>query len=88
MFQRNYNLNVKVARFHNIFGPFGTWTGGKEKPQQLCVESRRNHRSCRYGAMISESFMYIDECIKATIKFVRQDNFRGPVNIGSEEMVI
>jgi nucleoside-diphosphate-sugar epimerase len=89
-FMRNHSLNVRVARYHNIFGPEGTWTGGREKAPAAM---------CRKAAMISEgsievwgsgqqtrSFLYIDECIEATIRFMRGD-FVGPVNIGSNEMI-
>lgn len=89
-FNRNYGLNVKVARYHNIFGPMGTWDGGKEKaPAAMC------RKACEAVSEIevwgdgtqTRSFMFIDECIEATIRFMRQDEFLGPVNIGSEEMV-
>ena len=91
-FQRNYGLNVRVARFHNIFGPQGTWNGGKEKaPAALC----RKVAECKDGESIevwgdgmqTRSFLYIDECVEAVLRFMRQDNFYGPVNIGSEEMI-
>ena len=91
-FQRNYGLNVRIARFHNIFGPQGTWTGGKEKaPAAMC----RKVAECEDGGEIevwgngkqTRSFLYIDECLEAIARFVKQDEFRGPVNIGSEEMV-
>ena len=91
-FQRNYGLNVKIGRFHNIFGPQGTWTGGKEKaPAAMC----RKVAECEDGGEIevwgdgkqTRSFLYISECLKAIEKFMAQDDFSGPVNIGSEEMV-
>jgi GDP-D-mannose 3',5'-epimerase len=91
-FHRNYNLDVRVARFHNIFGPQGTWKGGKEKaPAALC----RKVAECSDGQHIevwgdgnqTRSFLYIDECIEAVLRFMRQENFYGPVNIGSEEMI-
>lgn len=91
-FQRNCNLEVRVARFHNIFGPMGTWAGGKEKaPAAMC----RKAAEMPDGGEIevwgtgqqTRSFLYIDECVEAVLKFMRQDGFRGPVNIGSEEMV-
>lgn len=91
-FSRNYNLKVRVARFHNIFGPKGTWTGGKEKAPAAVT---RKVAQAKDGESIeiwgdgqqTRSFLYIDECIKATQLFMRQDNFSGPVNIGSEEMI-
>ena len=89
-FNRNYKLNVKVARYHNIFGPMGTWTGGKEKaPAAMCrkvAESEDEIEVWGDGSQ-TRSFMYIDECVEATLRFTRQQHFKGPVNIGSEEMV-
>lgn len=89
-FNRNYGLNVKVARYHNIFGPMGTWSGGKEKaPAAMCrkaVEATDELEVWGDGTQ-TRSFMYIDECIEATLRFTRQNAFLGPVNIGSEEMV-
>lgn len=89
-FHRNYGLNVKVARYHNIFGPMGTWSGGKEKaPAAMCRKVAEAHNEIEVwgDGTQTRSFMYVDECVEATIRLVRQDNFRGPVNIGSEEMV-
>ena len=89
-FNRNYGLNAKVARYHNIFGPQGTWTGGKEKaPAAMCRKAAEANSEIEVwgdGAQ-TRSFMYIDECIEATLRLMRQDEFSGPVNIGSEEMV-
>ncbi len=91
-FNRNYKLDVRVARFHNIFGPMGTWTGGKEKaPAAMCRKVAKTHN----GGSIevwgtgqqTRSFLYIDDCLEAILRFMRQDQFLGPVNIGSEEMV-
>jgi nucleoside-diphosphate-sugar epimerase len=90
-YARNYNLNCKVARYHNIFGPKGTWNGGREKaPAALC----RKIAYANDGAAIdiwgdglqTRSFLYIDECVEATTRLLRS-NWSGPVNIGSEEMV-
>ncbi|MCU0322056.1 MAG: NAD-dependent epimerase/dehydratase family protein [Chitinophagaceae bacterium] len=91
-FNRNYGLNVRVARFHNIFGPMGTWKGGKEKaPAAMCrkaAETPENGEIEVWGnGKQTRSFLYIDECLEAVLRFMRQDNFMGPVNIGSEEMV-
>ena len=91
-FQRNYNLKVRVARFHNIFGPYGTWQGGKEKaPAAMCrkvAEMQDGGEIEVWGdGLQTRSFLYIDECLEAVIRFMRQDEFAGPVNIGSEEMV-
>ena len=91
-FNRNYNLDVRIARFHNIFGPQGTWKGGKEKaPAAMC----RKAAETEDGGIIevwgdgeqTRSFLYIDECVDAVLRLMRQEQFSGPVNIGSEEMV-
>ncbi len=90
-YSRNYGFEVKVARFHNIFGPYGTWKGGKEKsPAALC----RKVAETESGSSIevwgdgkqTRSFLYIDECLEGLRKLMESD-FAGPVNIGSEEMV-
>jgi nucleoside-diphosphate-sugar epimerase len=91
-FNRNYNLNVRVARFHNIFGPMGTWDGGKEKaPAAMCRKAAETPDGGEIevwgDGLQTRSFLYIDECIEMILRFMRQDNFLGPVNIGSEEMV-
>lgn len=89
-FNRNYKLNCRVARYHNIFGPMGTWDGGKEKaPAAMCRKAAESSEFIEVwgDGQQTRSFMYIDECIEATIRFMRQDNFLGPVNIGSEEMI-
>ena len=90
-FKRNYNLDVKIARFHNIFGPLGTWRGGKEKsPAALirkAIEANDNTSVEIWGdGNQTRSFLYIDECLEAVLKLMNS-NFSGPVNIGSEEMV-
>ncbi len=91
-YNRNYGLNVRVARFHNIFGPEGTWTGGKEKaPAAMC----RKVAMAADGGEIeiwgdgkqTRSFLYIDECLEGVRRLMNQDEFLGPVNIGSDEMV-
>jgi len=90
-FAKNYSFEVHVARYHNIFGPEGTWQGGKEKaPAAIC----RKIASAQDGDLIeiwgdglqTRSFLYIDECIEGTIKLMRS-KFAGPVNIGSDEMI-
>jgi nucleoside-diphosphate-sugar epimerase len=86
---RNYNTQVKIARYHNIFGPCGTWSGGKEKaPAALCrkVAEATDTVEVWGDGIQTRSFLYIDECVDATIKLMNSD-FAGPVNIGSEEMV-
>ena len=90
-FMRNYGLDVRVARFHNIFGPYGTWVGGKEKaPAAMCrkvSETENNGEVEVWGdGKQTRSFLYIDECIEAVLRLMESD-FVGPVNIGSEEMV-
>jgi nucleoside-diphosphate-sugar epimerase len=91
-YSRNYNMNIHVARFHNIFGPEGTWTGGKEKaPAAIC----RKVSETKEGGEIeiwgdgkqTRSFLYIDECLEGVRRLMDSPTFRGPVNIGSEEMV-
>lgn len=90
-FSRNHGLDVRIARFHNIFGPEGTWQGGREKaPAALC---RKVAEQDDGGEMEiwgdgeqTRSFLYIDECVEA-VRRLMQSRFRGPVNIGSEEMV-
>jgi GDP-D-mannose 3',5'-epimerase len=89
-FNRNYGLNVRVARFHNIFGPMGTWVGGKEKaPAAMCRKAADGEGEIEVwgDGQQTRSFLYIDECVEAVLRFTRQDKFLGPVNIGSEEMV-
>lgn len=90
-FGRNHGLDVKIARFHNIFGPEGTWTGGKEKaPAAIC----RKVAEAPDGGYIevwgdgkqTRSFLYIDECLEGVSRLMRSD-LSGPFNIGSEEMV-
>ncbi len=90
-YNRNHGIPVRIARYHNIFGPEGTWKGGREKaPAAIC-------RKVAYAAdgdtievwgdgKQTRSFLFIDECIEATYRLMQSD-FLGPVNIGSEEMV-
>ena len=90
-FSRNYNLTVRIARYHNIFGPEGTYDGGKEKaPAALCrkvILTPDDGSIDVWGnGTQTRSFLYIDECIEGTIKLMRSE-FTGPVNIGSEEMI-
>ena len=92
LIHRNYGIPVRVARYHNIFGPEGTWEGGREKaPAAIC---RKVAELAPMGGTIevwgdglqTRSFLFIDECIEATRRLMDSD-FIGPVNIGSEEMV-
>lgn len=90
-YQRNYGIEVHISRFHNIFGPEGTWTGGKEKaPAAFCRKvamAPDNGEIEMWGdGKQTRSFLYIDECLEGVRRFMNS-NFTGPVNIGSEEMV-
>ena len=90
-YQRNYGIEVRIARFHNIFGPKGTWTGGKEKaPAAMCRKVAEaedgSHIEVWGDGMQTRSFLFIEECIEAVRRLVNSD-FTGPVNIGSEEMI-
>jgi len=91
-YHRNYGIPVRVARYHNIFGPEGTWQGGREKaPAAIC---RKVAQLPEEGGTIevwgdglqTRSFLFVDECVEATRRLMDSD-FIGPVNIGSEEMV-
>lgn len=91
-YNRNFDVPVRVARFHNIYGPEGTWDGGKEKaPAAICRKIAKadvkDEIEVWGDGEQTRSFLYIDECIEAVRRFMNQDNFLGPVNIGSEEMV-
>lgn len=90
-YKRNYNLEVRIARFHNIFGPEGSWNNGKEKsPAAMC----RKVAQAKDGGTIemwgdgkqTRSYLYVDECLEGVRRLMKSD-FMGPVNIGSEEMV-
>lgn len=90
-YAKNYGLQVRIARFHNIFGPMGTWNGGREKaPAAIC----RKVALAPQGGEIeiwgdgkqTRSFLFITECINGIRKFMDGD-FAGPINIGSEEMI-
>lgn len=84
-------MEVRIARFHNIFGEYGSWQGGKEKaPAALC----RKIAQANDGNSIdiwgdgeqTRSFLHINDCIEAVLRFMRSD-WQGPVNIGSEELI-
>ena len=90
-YQRNYGVNVHIARFHNIFGPYGTWEGGREKaPAAIC----RKVATAEDGGEIeiwgdgqqTRTFLFIDECLEGIRRFMASD-FSGPLNIGSDELV-
>src|SRR5688500_9210307 len=90
-YNRNHGMRNRVARYHNIFGPEGTWHGGKEKaPAAICrkVAMAPNHGTIDIWGDGSQtrSFLFIDECITGTVRLTRSD-CEGPLNIGSEEMV-
>ncbi len=90
-FNRNYKLDVRVARFHNIFGPQGTWTGGKEKAPAAMLRKASetisgNSFEVWGDGLQTRSFLFVDECVEAVIRLMKSD-FLGPVNIGSVEMV-
>ncbi|MEE8329699.1 MAG: NAD-dependent epimerase/dehydratase family protein [Thermodesulfovibrionia bacterium] len=90
-FHRNYRMEVRIARYHNIFGPEGTWKDGREKaPAALCrkvAEAEDGGEMEIWGdGKQTRSFLYIDECLEGTIRLMRSE-WTGPVNIGSEEMV-
>jgi GDP-D-mannose 3', 5'-epimerase len=90
-YMRNYGIQVRIARFHNIFGPEGAWRGGREKaPAAVC----RKVAEAQCGAEIeiwgdgrqTRSFLYIDECVEG-VRRLMESSFAGPVNIGSEEII-
>ena len=92
-YHRNYGMEVRIARYHNIFGPEGTWRGGREKaPAALCRKvavaklTGLDYIEVWGDGKQTRSFLYIDECIEGTLRLMHSD-FTGPVNIGSEEMV-
>lgn len=92
-YARNYGLDVHVARYHNVYGIKGTWRGGKEKaPAAICRKVAEASEQNDFNVEVwgdglqTRSFLYIEDCVDATIAFTRS-NFSGPLNIGSEEMV-
>ena len=91
-YNRNHNIPVCIARYHNIFGPEGTWDGGREKAPAAICRKVADLPDVGGGIEVwgdgeqTRSFLYIDECIEATRRLM-DSNFLGPVNIGSEEMV-
>ena len=92
-YNRNHGIPVRIARYHNIFGPEGTWQGGREKAPDSAIcrkvaylRSRVEQSKCGEMVLQTRSFLFIDECIEATRRLM-DGEFIGPVNIGSEEMV-
>jgi nucleoside-diphosphate-sugar epimerase len=90
-FNRNYGINIRIARFHNVFGPEGSWNDGREKaPAAFCrkvANANSGEEIEMWGdGLQTRSFLYIDECLEGIRRLMKSD-FTGPVNIGSEEMV-
>ena len=89
-YNRNCGMSNKVARYHNVFGPFGTWDGGKEKaPAAICrkVAQAVDDIEIWGSGEQHRSFLYIDECVRATVDFYREKSFFDPINIGSERSI-
>ena len=89
-YNRNYGMKNKIARYHNVYGPYGTWDGGKEKaPAAICrkVAKATDEIEIWGNGEQHRSFLYIDEAVKATIDFYREENYFEPINIGSERNV-
>ena len=90
-YARNHNFDVRIARYHNVFGPEGTWDGGKEKvPAAICrkIANAQHTDSIELwgDGLQTRSFLIIDECLEGSIKLMRS-NCSFPLNIGSDEMV-
>jgi nucleoside-diphosphate-sugar epimerase len=90
-YARNYDMDIRIARFHNIFGPEGTWQGGREKsPAALCrkvIEGLWSGNLEIWGdGQQTRSFLYIDECVEGVLRLMKSD-YQAPINIGSDEMV-
>lgn len=90
-YMKNYRIEAKIARFHNVFGPYGTWTGGREKvPAAICrkvAEAPDNGEIEIWGdGKQTRTFLYIDECIEGITRLMNSD-FSGPVNIGSSQLI-
>ena len=89
-YNKNHGMKNKIARYHNVFGPYGTWDGGKEKaPAAICrkVAKATDEVEIWGDGNQHRSFLYIDECIRATVEFYREPEFFEPINIGSEKHV-
>lgn len=91
-YNRNYGMNNSIARYHNIFGPEGTWDGGREKaPAAICrkvIQTIASEPLEIWGdGLQTRSFLYIDECLEGSLRLMRSKTFNGPVNIGSNEMI-
>jgi nucleoside-diphosphate-sugar epimerase len=90
-YMRNYGMEIHIARFHNIFGPYGTWDGGREKaPAAMC----RKVAQTSVGGEIeiwgdgeqTRTFLYVEECVEG-VRRLMQSNVSGPINIGSDELI-
>ena len=89
-YNRNYGMKNKIARYHNVYGPYGTWDGGKEKaPAAICRKVAKSLDEIEIWGNGEQhrSFLYIDEAVKATVDFYRNDKYFEPINIGSERNV-
>lgn len=89
-YNKNYGMKNKIARYHNVFGPYGTWNGGKEKvPAAICrkVAKAIDEIEIWGNGKQHRSFLYVDECIRATVDFYREKTFFQPINIGSERNI-
>ena len=89
-YNRNYGMKNKIARYHNVYGPYGTWDGGKEKaPAAICrkVAKATDEIEIWGNGEQHRSFLYIDEAVKATVDFYREKTYFEPINIGSERNV-
>ena len=92
-FEEDFNLQCRIAHYHNVYGPFGTWSGGREKaPAAICRKVIEAKLSGKHEIEIwgdgkqTRSFMYIDDCIKGTLAITESD-IREPLNLGSSELV-
>ena len=88
---RNYGMEIHIARFHNIFGPYGTWEGGKEKaPAAMCRKVAKTPDGGKIeiwgDGEQTRTFLYIDECLEG-VRRLMESNVTGPVNIGSDELI-
>ena len=91
-YNRCHGTHFRIARYHNIFGPFGTWQGGREKaPAAICrkvAEAKDGDSIEIWGdGQQTRSFLIVDECLEGTTRLLRSKDFAGPVNIGSQEMI-
>ena len=90
-FNRNYKLDVRIARFHNIFGPYGSWNNGKEKaPAAMCRKAAETPSGGSFevwgDGKQTRSFLYIDECLEGVFRLM-ETNINEPVNVGSDRMI-